>query len=61
MENLLEYVLRILAYFSEITLASPEAAKIRTELAATSRSYSGGLFFTVLEEYTIHILENNAI
>jgi hypothetical protein len=26
-----------------------------------SRTYSGGLFFTVLEEYTIHILDNNAI
>lgn len=26
-----------------------------------SRQYSGGLFFTVLEKYTVHVLQNNAI
>lgn len=53
---MLELVFRILAYFSEIETNSVEAKKIKDEIDEMTRKYSGGVFFTVLEEYTIHIL-----
>jgi len=61
MDNLIEYVVRILCVFSQVNLISPESTSIRTEITNISCSYTGGLFFTALEEYTIHILESNAI
>jgi hypothetical protein len=61
MSNLLEYAFRILTYFSEIDPHSQEATHIRNELDKISRENNGGIFFTVLEEYTVHLLQNNTI
>jgi hypothetical protein len=59
--NLLEYAFRILTYFSEVNPSSQEGTHIRNELEKLSQQYSGGFLFTALEEYTIHILQNNTI
>jgi hypothetical protein len=61
LQNVLEFIFRILSFFSEIKLDSADAVKIRNELDNIGKKYTGGYLFTVLEEYTIHILQNNAI
>ena len=61
MSNLLEYAFRILTFFSDVSPSSEQSSRIRFELESISKQHSGGYFFTVLEEYTIHLLQNNTI
>ena len=61
LENVLEFVLRIVAFFSEVHTQSAEGVRMRAEIEGIGKQYVGGYLFTMLEEYTIHILQNNAI
>lgn len=48
MANLLEFVFRILTFFSDVNPHSEESSRIRSELEDIARQHSGGYFFTVL-------------